>query len=212
MPSSHYFQLNEIVRLVTLTNPRSLLDIGVGFGKYGFLSREYLELGDGRERYHDWQRRIDGIEAFKKYITSAHKFIYDRIYIGDALDILPTLKKKYDLILLVDVLEHFNYRQGMKLLAECKNRGKNLIVSVPKNIGEQKAIFGNPFEVHKFSWQKKHFARFSKKFFVKNQYSYIYYLGKDSERIKATYGHSELRARIKEKFPFLKLLVPKSGR
>ena len=50
MPSSHYFQLNEIVDLIALTNPVKVLDIGVGFGKYGFLAREYLELWkDGGE-------------------------------------------------------------------------------------------------------------------------------------------------------------------
>lgn len=204
MPSSHYFQLNEIVRLIELTRPQSILDIGVGFGKYGFLAREYLELGNGRINYGEWKIRIDGIEAFKKYLTPVHKFIYDQIYLGNALDILPTLKKRYDLILLVDVLEHFGYRQGMRLLAECKRQGKNMIVSVPKKIGKQKDIFENPFEIHKFSWQKKHFAKFQDKFFIPNQYSLIFYIGKDFVKIKESYGHSQIRSKIKEKFPFLK--------
>ncbi len=69
MPSSHLYQINEILALIMATNPESLLDVGVGFGKYGFLSREYLELWDGREQYHDWKRRIVGIEACKKYLT-----------------------------------------------------------------------------------------------------------------------------------------------
>ncbi len=163
-----------------------------------------MELGDGREKYHDWKRRIDGIEAFEKYITPVQKIIYNQIYIGNALDILPTLKKRYDLILLIDVLEHFSYRQGRRLLSECKRYGANIIVSVPKKIGGQKDIFGNSFERHKFSWQKKHFAEFPNQFFVRNQYSLIFYLGRDCLKIKQSYGHSELRAKIKEKLPFLK--------
>ena len=57
--------------------------------------------------YGDWQCRIDCIEAFEKYITPAHKYIYNNIYIGNATGILPALDHHYDLILMVDVLEHF---------------------------------------------------------------------------------------------------------
>jgi len=32
------------MELITLTNPQCILDVDAGFGKYGFLSREYLEL------------------------------------------------------------------------------------------------------------------------------------------------------------------------
>jgi hypothetical protein len=42
MPTSHPHQLNQIVELIMLTDPHSLLDVGIGFGKYGVLAREYL--------------------------------------------------------------------------------------------------------------------------------------------------------------------------
>ena len=64
MPTSHHSQINQIMQFVVLTDPKSLLDIGVGFGKYGFLAREFLELWDGREEIGNWTRRIDGIEIF----------------------------------------------------------------------------------------------------------------------------------------------------
>ena len=63
MPSSAPNQINQIVQLMMIVKPQSLLDIGIGFGKFGFLAREYLELWDRRNKYDDWQRRIDGIEA-----------------------------------------------------------------------------------------------------------------------------------------------------
>ena len=85
MPSSHYFQLNEIVDLISLADPVKLLDIGVGFGKYGFLAREYLELWKDGGDYQKWNRQIDGIEAFEPYITPVHQFIYNNIFIGNAL-------------------------------------------------------------------------------------------------------------------------------
>ncbi len=205
MPTSHLYQLNEIVELIVFTDPKSILDVGVGFGKYGFLSREYLELWDGREEYNNWKRRIDGIEVFEGYLTPVHDVIYDHIYIGNALDILATLETNYDLILLIDILEHLDYREGIELLKECKKRGKNIIISTPENIGIQRDTFGNPLETHKFQWKEKHFDKFGNKFFVDNAYSLICYIGDDAPRVRKAIEKSRIRSEIKERFPFLKI-------
>lgn len=137
MPSSHFHQLNEIMELIMHTDPNSLLDNGIRFGKHGFLSREYLELWDGRDDYKNWKRIIDGIEAFSDYITTLHEIIYNNIFRGNAVNILPTIKKKYDLILLIDVLEHFSYEEGKKVLDECQRIRCNTIISTPNDIGIQ---------------------------------------------------------------------------
>jgi hypothetical protein len=89
MPTSSYLQLNEITQLIYQTRPHSVLDIGVGFGKYGVLAREYLEFWGAAADYEKWTRRIDGIEVFDKYLTPLHKYVYDNIYTGDAREILP---------------------------------------------------------------------------------------------------------------------------
>jgi predicted O-methyltransferase YrrM len=65
MPTSHPHQLNEIVNLTTLLKPKKVMEIGVGFGKYGLLLREYLEIWGEGEVYKDWLRKIDGIEIFE---------------------------------------------------------------------------------------------------------------------------------------------------
>jgi len=177
MPTSHPYQINEITELIVLANPSSVLDIGVGFGKYGFLCREYLEFYDGREQYSDWKTRIDGIEAFEEYITPVHKFIYNNIYIGNAMELLPKMDFKYDLIIMIDVLEHLTYEDGMKLLGHLQRLGKNIIISTPKDIGVQENSFGNEFETHRFQWKYKHFASFPHKLQVINDASLIVFMG-----------------------------------
>ncbi|MBT3177729.1 MAG: class I SAM-dependent methyltransferase [Desulfobacula sp.] len=166
MPSSHCSQINEIVQLIIDINPEKLLDIGVGFGKYGFLAREYLELWDGRQEYKAWERKIDGIEVFEEYLTPVHDFVYSKIFVGNAIDILPTLDEEYDLILLIDVLEHFDYGEGLTILKECDKLGRNIIISMPKDIGSQSDSFGNIYETHKFQWERKHFNNFTDKFIL----------------------------------------------
>lgn len=63
MPTSPWNQPNEIMDMVVLIGPKSILDLGVGFGKYGFLSREFLELPDSEVEYGKWKRTIHRIEA-----------------------------------------------------------------------------------------------------------------------------------------------------
>jgi hypothetical protein len=201
MPTSHSGQINEIVELIVNANPASVLDIGVGFGKYGFLSREYLELSDGRNEYNNWTRRIDGIEGYADYIGDLQKLIYSNVYIGNVLEILPKSEIKYDLILLIDVFEHFTYEEGMKLLGYCQKHGKNIIISTPKLVSEQGGVFNNPLESHKFQWEKKHFDGLKEKFYMKNLYSHIYFIGPDADAVKKKIQVSRYKLWVIVNFP-----------
>lgn len=203
MPTSHPYQINEIIELIITINPKKLLDIGVGFGKYGFLSREYLELYDGTQNYRDWKRRIDGIEAHESYITPVHRHIYTQIHIGNALDVLPTLKDTYDLILLIDVLEHFTFEDGSKLLRACLERGRNVVVATPWDIGHQKEDFGNPYETHQFQWNPKHFKSCPHAKFIFNERSLICHMGEDASRLKHS-KRSRLISAVKLLLTFLR--------
>ena len=48
MPTSFHHHISKMVDWVVRLQPRSILDIGVGFGKWGFLCREYLDIFQGR--------------------------------------------------------------------------------------------------------------------------------------------------------------------
>jgi SAM-dependent methyltransferase len=195
MPSSHYHQLNEILELIIETNPQKLLDIGIGFGKYGFLSREYLELWEEGSVYGVYKRKIDGIEAFEGYLTPLHRLIYDRIFTGDAKDILPSLTEKYDLVLMIDVFEHFTREEGWKVLEECRRCGRNILISVPRIMSEQDDVYDNPYETHRYNWKRKDFEGIRDKFFLYNTKSTICYIGEDSKRIG-----SIIKSRIRRRF------------
>jgi SAM-dependent methyltransferase len=137
VPSGDFEQIETVVRLLQAADPQSVLDIGVGFGKYGFLMREYLEVWSGAGDYGQWQRRLEGIEAFEKYVTPLHRYIYDRVHIGDALDVLPRLPGPFDLGLLIDVIEHFSREDGERLLSECDRVGRTVLIASPRLFFEQ---------------------------------------------------------------------------
>ncbi len=205
MPTGRHSQLNEIVEIIHRTKPESVLDIGIGFGKYGYLAREYLELWDGRGKYGDWQRVIDGIEAFEEYVTPLHREVYSHVFVGNALEVVPVLERTYDLALLIDVFEHFTFEEGNRLLDSLMEKAANVLISVPKWLSGQRAAFGNEFETHKFHWKKEHLRARGPHVFIPNEYSLICYLGRGADVVRDRIWH--LPRRIATFLPPLKPLM-----
>ena len=155
MPTSTYEHIRTFVQFLITLRPSSVLDIGVGNGKMGFIARDLLDVMIGeRHRRQDWKVRLDGIEVFQDYIQDHQRAIYDHIYIGDAFKVIDGLGC-YDLIVLGDVLEHFEKSQAWEFLDKCAAHAqKSLIINMP--LGErwvQGPIYGNPWEEHRSFWR-----------------------------------------------------------
>lgn len=148
MPSSNFAAISPIMSAVMQIKPKSVLDIGCGNGKYGFLIQEYMRYWMGIEEPH-----IDAIEIFDPYLGIAQSMIYKKIIQHDALEALWQMEdKEYDLILAVDILEHYEINEGALMLDEMKRVGKNIIVCTPIKVSNQGAAFGNEYETHKSQW------------------------------------------------------------
>jgi len=183
MPSSHTYQLNEIMELVILTNPKNILDIGAGFGKYGVLIYERMNLWWTND-YKNKNVFIDAIEVFKTYLTPIHKFVYNKIYKSEASKAIVKMKKQYDLSLMIDVLEHFSKEEGLKFLNNLKSKSKNILISIPKVVGEQGEAFNNPYEKHKSTWVPEDFISFGEIVIIPNRFSWIIFFGEKVKNIK----------------------------
>jgi hypothetical protein len=164
MPSSRFNVIPLVLSLVVKYKPESILDIGIGFGKYGVLFREYLDIWTVDKPYDKRITNIIGVEAFPQYENPVWQ-IYDQVIVEDIRKIADTLPA-FDLVFMGDVIEHFSKEDGRTLLEELKY--KHIIIVTPKDVLEQEAVYGNDFEIHKSKWTEEDFPGL-KHILVKNQ-------------------------------------------
>jgi hypothetical protein len=165
MPSSRPNTIPIMIHLLRQLKPQSVLDVGVGFGKWGHLFREYTDIVEAEHdpaRYlrENWRVRIDGIEGHAVYLTEMHRYLYNEIHVGDAGALIKTLPK-YDLIFLGDIIEHFEKAAGVELLHDAyAGANKAVIVSTPKFETGQEGLCGNELERHRSLWSEGDFCGF----------------------------------------------------
>lgn len=156
MPTSDVPKIPYLINLVGHFHPRSILDIGIGCGKYGMLFREYLDINliPGPQCTHrgSWKMRIDGVEGFAEYVTEVHHALYDQIYLGNITKLVEKLPE-YDVIFMAEVIEHIDKEEGRKLLDKLFIRtNKAIVLSTPEELGAQESVHGNQLEEHRSVW------------------------------------------------------------
>ncbi len=182
MPGSRYEQIETIVDLMVRLQPRSVLDVGIGNGLYGLLTRQYVGgsgpfAGDGL--------RVDGIEIFEGYLTDVQRTIYDEIRVGDALDILPSIPSgSYDLALGLDVIEHLPDPRGMDLLRQLRRVAAHCILTSPRGEFPQGALFGNVHETHVSKWPPARMRAAGAALVIPNPFISIALFTKDSAFVR----------------------------
>jgi SAM-dependent methyltransferase len=143
MPSSYLGNVPVIVRTMARVDPKRVLDVGPGYGRYGFLFRERVD--DFR-----WERVLHAVDVFPDYMErSRMSALYDRMFEGDFLAV--EFDEHYDLVLLIDVLEHFSDEDGERALEKALSLAPTVLIATPLGY-VQGEMYGNPFEEHRSEW------------------------------------------------------------
>lgn len=174
MGTSRPNYLQELGNFIIETQPKTILDIGVGFGKNGYLIREYTDIWNQRVRPEEWTTVIDGIEVYESYVHRATNFIYNSILIEEATSVIGNIISNYELAIMTDVLEHFDKEKGLFML-EQMSKCPHLFVTTPLNPRPQGEVNGNVYETHR------------SKFSFKELSNYGEVLSKDSDNILILY-------------------------
>jgi hypothetical protein len=156
MATSDYHHISDVLHVVEQIKPRSILDVGIGFGIWGVLCREVLDLYYGRHTPDEWVTKIEGVEIFEGYRNPLWGWAYDEIFIGNALQILDKLGH-YDLILACDVIEHFKKEQGRILVEKMVQHADVVIITSPRGFIQPGSTWGNKYDSHSSLWSENDF-------------------------------------------------------
>ena len=171
MPTSAWGYITPILdKIAALHNDQSIqdiLDVGCGGGKWGFLSRDLIDYYHNSAYFKkDWELSIEGVEAFPKYKTPVHEFIYDKIYYQPVQEI--DFQKDYDIIFFMEVIEHIKKEEGLKILDTLLSRvRRGIFLSFPpeydllgRHIFEQQDTHENDFERHVSIWSESDLIKY----------------------------------------------------
>lgn len=161
MGTSNWQNISYNIGLVRKLDPQNILDVGVGFGRWGILFREFLEIWDGARYDGKWQRVVDGVEIYPGYIKDYHKYFYDHIFTGDALEYIKSTQKMYDLVNCGDVIEHMDKECGEEFIKLAMQKSRYVLINIP--IGKhwpQDGTTENPHEEHRSVWYNNDFTKF----------------------------------------------------
>lgn len=97
-----------------------------------------------------------GVDAYLPSIVKSKKLkIHDRYIYCDLLSIDKKIKpKSFDVVILLDVVEHFPKRDGLWLLKQAESIArKKVVVLTPNPYYRQDKLGGNPYQLHKSGWK-----------------------------------------------------------
>lgn len=148
---SHLYELESFVmHLIPKDRKLSVIDVGCGKGIWGYL------LSALRENV----AYICGVDITSSYLRFVkERNVYDDLVLCDGT-FLPFKDRSFDLVLLSEVLEHLEKKQGYVMLKQLEKIARKLIViTVPQGFVEQTPVGGINAEKHRSAWYAGEFRK-----------------------------------------------------
>lgn len=148
---SHLYELESFVmRLIPKDRKISVIDIGCGKGIWGYLlcaSRENMT----------YLCSIDITPTYLKFVKERN--VYDDLVLCDCT-CLPFRDRSFDLVLLSEVLEHLEKKEGYAVLEQLERIARQLIIiTVPQGLLKQEGVGGIDAEKHRSAWYANEFKK-----------------------------------------------------
>lgn len=152
MPIGSYMAIPTVATEMIRRQPATILDLGMGFGMLGAVARQWIDLGA-----RPWKTFLTGVEVWPEYRNPVWD-LYDLIYIREIREHLRMDPQQYDMVLLGDVIEHFEQEDASEVLAGIERliapKGCALVITPAREMVQGPA-HGNPFEIHRSVWNSE---------------------------------------------------------
>ena len=196
MASSFSSQIPSIVHLFLNLSPKSVLDIGKGFVKYVFLILEYIGIDD-QKRFNpeltmaqQSKVHIYAIEVDKDLLLPHLSQVYNEVFADNVFEIYKILPQ-YDLILMIDVIEHLDKENAIAMLKYFLSKNSIILIATPVSFFKQE-LYQSEFEHHISHWKPGDFKKIG---YVDLQYldgGAIYLLSKEKMDVRG-FGNSMVK-------------------
>ena len=139
---------------------KRILDVGCGYGKWGFLTKKYFWNTQNGSLIE--QPFVAGLDIHPANVkTVAEHRIYDQLLEGNATS-LPFEDKSFDTVLGLEIIEHMKEEDGHQALKEFERVAeKCIILSTPNKKCFRDGVHDmngyNPYEAHVSAWKIKTF-------------------------------------------------------
>ena len=157
MPIGSLSVYPEIIRLTLLNNPKSVLDVGIGYGINGAGIRNWFNDATKRDI------EIIGIEPWVKY-NNANWDHYDSLYNYPLEEMQPAMfVGLFNVIICTDVCEHWkreDIEPNINKLKSWLAPNGVILMSTPAIWIEQGEYEGNTYETHHVLWDRKLFEKY----------------------------------------------------
>lgn len=113
-----------------------------------------LDIGCGRKsRLPDGCTAI-GLDVFLPYLQSKKREKPgSNLVLADAIRMPFRSGTVFDVILLIDVIEHLEKPEAREMIQHCKSISRKIVVFTPNGELEQRAYDGNPAQAHRSAWE-----------------------------------------------------------
>lgn len=152
MANSPFQDTVFVMKFLHSLEPESVLDVGAGFGRWGFLCRCHLGPGESLTTTPDQKPIIDAVEFFPRNVNPVYDAVYNHTWQGDIVEILPSLGM-YDVILCGHMIEHFEKGIAWRLIEGLSAHArKAVVICLPFYDSLRGPVCGNEREAHLSMW------------------------------------------------------------
>lgn len=168
MPISTPENQKPVMDLLRKIGAKNILDLGVGYGRFAPMIKTQIA-----------NSHVFGIEIYEPYFDKIPKNCYNRLYNDDirTFDYEKMLFSNVDIhaVMMIDVLEHLERPEGIKLLQKLEKLSPFMIVSVPIVDCPQGEFLGNIHETHRAQWKIKELEDLGYKLFYEGKFIGVFY-------------------------------------
>lgn len=161
MPVSDHLQISRVLDQVLERAPGKVLDIGVGYGLYGMMLRNYLPdawiVGvepELRYRFEPARAPLDGVtaafvDAYGRDRWAAYDLVHNVVWPA----VIPMPDGGFDVALMIDVLEHADTSDGRAMIRDALHAARALVIATPHDpMRWPQDDLPNPLERHVRRW------------------------------------------------------------